>query len=160
MFGPLLFMFLDTLFFLQMWNLCQDHNVSWRSFSRPHASILFSYWSYDVVHQFHPVHDRPIGTEFYPLFPIYTGLPGASSACHLLARCFAELFYDPEDGGDTFLRYVGYHSTHYTASYPRRRYSSVLCYFFLNFYYDLNMNDRSISFSSFETNSNIQFVLL
>jgi hypothetical protein len=42
----------------------------------------------------------------------------------LLARCFAELFYDPEDGGDTFLRNVGYHSTHYMASYPRRRYSS------------------------------------
>jgi hypothetical protein len=33
------------------------------------------------------------------------------------------IFYDPEDGGDTFLRNVGYHSTHYTASYPRRRYS-------------------------------------
>jgi hypothetical protein len=47
-------------------------------------------------------------------------------ACHLLARCFAELFYNPEDGGDTFLRNVGYHSTHYTASYPRRRYSSFL----------------------------------
>jgi hypothetical protein len=30
----------------------------------------------------------------------------------------------PEDGGDTFLRNVGYHSTHYTALYPRRRYSS------------------------------------
>jgi hypothetical protein len=42
------------------------------------------------------------------------------------ARCFAELFYHPEDGGDTFLRNVGYHSTHYTASYPRRRYSSCL----------------------------------
>jgi hypothetical protein len=59
------------------------------------------------------------------LFPIYTGLPRASSACHLLARCFAELFYDPEDRGDTFLRNVGYHSTHYTASYPRRWYSST-----------------------------------
>jgi hypothetical protein len=45
-------------------------------------------------------------------------------ACHLLARWFAELFFDPEDGGDTFLRNVGYHSTHYTASYPRRRYAS------------------------------------
>jgi hypothetical protein len=44
---------------------------------------------------------------------------------HLLARCFAQLFYDPEDGGDTFLRNVGYHSTQYTASYPRRRYSSI-----------------------------------
>jgi hypothetical protein len=106
--------------------LCQDHNVSWRSFSRPHTSILFSYWSYDLVHQFHPVQDWPIGTEFYPLFPIYTGLPRARSACHLLARCFVELFYDPEDGGDTFLRNVGYHSTHYTASYPRRRYSSEM----------------------------------
>jgi hypothetical protein len=42
----------------------------------------------------------------------------------LLARCFAELFYDPKDGDDTLLRNVGYHSTHYTASYPRRRYSS------------------------------------
>jgi hypothetical protein len=41
-------------------------------------------------------------------------------ACSLLRW----LFYNPEDGGDTFLRNVGYHSTHYTASYPRRRYSS------------------------------------
>jgi hypothetical protein len=45
-------------------------------------------------------------------------------ACHLLARWFAELFFDPEDGGDTFLRNVGYNSTDYMASYPRRRYSS------------------------------------
>jgi hypothetical protein len=37
---------------------------------------------------------------------------------------YAELFFDPEDGGDTFLRNVGYNSTDYTASYPRRRYSS------------------------------------
>jgi hypothetical protein len=37
---------------------------------------------------------------------------------------FAELFFDPEDGGDTFLRNVGYNSTDYMASYPRRRYSS------------------------------------
>jgi hypothetical protein len=43
-------------------------------------------------------------------------------ACSLLRL----LFYNPEDGGDTFLRNVGYHSTHYTASYPRRRYSSTL----------------------------------
>jgi hypothetical protein len=34
----------------------------------------------------------------------------------MLARCFVEKFYDPEDGGDTFLRNDGYHSTHYTAS--------------------------------------------
>jgi hypothetical protein len=56
----------------------------------------------------------------------------AEQACHLLARCFAELFYDPEDGGDTFLRNVGYHSTHYTASFPRRRYSSMVIYLYFN----------------------------
>jgi hypothetical protein len=39
---------------------------------------------------------------------------------HLLTRWFAELFFDPEDGGDTFLRNVGCNSTDYTASYPRR----------------------------------------
>jgi hypothetical protein len=47
-----------------------------------------------------------------------------SALSGVLARCVAELFYDPEDGGDTFLRNVGYHLTHYTASYLRRRYSS------------------------------------
>jgi hypothetical protein len=41
-------------------------------------------------------------------------------ACSLLRW----LFYNPEDGGDKFLRNVGYHSTHYTASHPRRKYSS------------------------------------
>jgi hypothetical protein len=51
-------------------------HVSWRSFSGPHTSILSSYWSYDLVHQFHPVQDRPIGTDSYPLFPIY---------CHVLS---------------------------------------------------------------------------
>jgi hypothetical protein len=35
-------------------------------------------------------------------------------------RWFAELFFDPEDGGYTFLRNIGYNSTDYTASYPRR----------------------------------------
>jgi hypothetical protein len=29
-------------------------------------------------------------------------------------------FGNPEDGGDTFLRNVGYNSMDYTASYPRR----------------------------------------
>jgi hypothetical protein len=35
----------------------------------------------------------------------------------------AEIFFDPEDG-DNFLRNVGRNSTDYTASYPRRWYSS------------------------------------
>jgi hypothetical protein len=47
-----------------------------------------------------------------------------ASRWHILAHWFAEQFFDPEDGGDTFLRNVGYKSTDYTASYPRRRYSS------------------------------------
>jgi hypothetical protein len=33
-------------------------------------------------------------------------------------------FFNPEDGGDVFLRNVGLNSTDYTASYPRRWYSS------------------------------------
>jgi hypothetical protein len=40
-----------------------------------------------------------------------------------------EVFYNPKDGGDTFLRNVGYHSTHYTASYLRRRYSFIFLMF-------------------------------
>jgi hypothetical protein len=33
---------------------------------------------------------------------------------------YADLFFDPEDGGDTILRNVGCNSTDYTASYHRR----------------------------------------
>jgi hypothetical protein len=37
-------------------------------------------------------------------------------------------FFDPEDGGDMFLRNVGWNSTDYTASYPRRWYLALdLC---------------------------------
>jgi hypothetical protein len=36
----------------------------------------------------------------------------------------AEIFFDPEDGGDMFLRNVCCISTHYTASHPRRWYAS------------------------------------
>jgi hypothetical protein len=37
-----------------------------------------------------------------------------TNACHLLTRWFAELFFYPEDRGDTFLRNVGCNSTDYT----------------------------------------------
>jgi hypothetical protein len=42
----------------------------------------------------------------------------------LLATCFHPgfllgLFFDLEDGGDMFLRNIGWHSTDYTASYSR-----------------------------------------
>jgi hypothetical protein len=44
----------------------------------------------------------------------------------LLATCFDSgfllcLFFYPEDGGDMFLRNVGWLSTDYTALYPRRQ---------------------------------------
>jgi hypothetical protein len=83
------------------------------------------YWGVLAQHRSAgPWKGQPIGTESYPLVPIYTGLPmGEHSACHLLARWFAELFFDPEDGGDTFLRNVGCNSADFTASYPRRWYS-------------------------------------
>jgi hypothetical protein len=42
-----------------------------------------------------------------------------ASSCFLLG-----LFFDPENGWDMFLRNVGWLSTDYTASYPRRYNSS------------------------------------
>jgi hypothetical protein len=38
---------------------------------------------------------------------------------------FPAYFFVPEDGGDMFLRNVGWHSTDYTALYPRRLYSAL-----------------------------------
>jgi hypothetical protein len=43
-------------------------------------------------------------------------------ACSLVCWTY---FFGPEDGGDKFLRNVGCNSTDYTASYPRRWYSSL-----------------------------------
>jgi hypothetical protein len=43
--------------------------------------------------------------------------------CNMAAKVDG-LFFDPEDGGAMFLRNVGCYTTDYTASYPRRRYSS------------------------------------
>jgi hypothetical protein len=41
---------------------------------------------------------------------------------HLIATCFSlHLFFDIEDGGDMFLRNVGWLSTAYSALYPRDR---------------------------------------
>jgi hypothetical protein len=51
---------------------------------------------------------------------LYSNVDNLMPEIHLLARWFAELFFDPEDGGDTFLRNVGCNSTDYMASYPRR----------------------------------------
>jgi hypothetical protein len=41
-------------------------------------------------------------------------------ACSLVSWTY---YFDPEDGGDKFLRNVGWNSRDYTASYPRRWYS-------------------------------------
>jgi hypothetical protein len=46
----------------------------------------------------------------------------APPACSLVCWTY---FFDPEDGGDKFLQNVGWNSTDYTASYPRRWYSST-----------------------------------
>jgi hypothetical protein len=48
----------------------------------------------------------------------------------LLATCFhfaiiLSLFFEPENGGDMFLRNVGWHSKDYTELYRRRWYSSI-----------------------------------
>jgi hypothetical protein len=45
------------------------------------------------------------------------------ATCLLAGFCWT-YFFDPEDGGDMFLRNVGWNSTDHTASYPSRRYSS------------------------------------
>jgi hypothetical protein len=41
------------------------------------------------------------------------------ATCLLAGSCW-NFFFDPEDGGDMFLRNVGYISPDYTASHPRR----------------------------------------
>jgi hypothetical protein len=47
------------------------------------------------------------------------------ATCLLSCSCW-NYFFDPEDGGDMFLRNVGCNSTDYTASHPRRWYSCLL----------------------------------
>jgi hypothetical protein len=74
--------------------------------------------------------DQPVGTELQllpnpgsPYIPVFR-LTGHST-CHLVARWFAGLFFEPEDGGAIFLRNVVCYTTDYTASYPRRWYSEI-----------------------------------
>jgi hypothetical protein len=60
-------------------------------------------------------------------------LQGRKISRALLATCFHAgfllcSFYDLEDGGDMFLRNVGWLSTDYMSLYPKRWYSSYLTY--------------------------------
>jgi hypothetical protein len=62
---------------------------------------------------------------------------GGTYSLHLLATCFHTgfllgLFFYPEDGGDMFLRNVGWLSTDYTTLNPRKWYSSYIFLFVLN----------------------------
>jgi hypothetical protein len=94
--------------------------------------VLVSYWLGGLVHgcwwlhwtsQCEPssIFHVPSVSYIYPSFPAHSlfCLPPA----YLLV--LAEIFFDPEDGGDMFLRNVGCISTDYIASHPRRWYSSV-----------------------------------
>jgi hypothetical protein len=57
---------------------------------------------------------------------VYTAVYSVESQPKFRATCFhdvflLDLFFDPEDGGDMFLRNVNRLSTDYTESYPRRQ---------------------------------------
>jgi hypothetical protein len=56
-------------------------------------------------------YDAVYSVELYPTF--------RRNVSQIATCWFAELFFNPEDGGDTFLRNVGYNLTDYTASFPR-----------------------------------------
>jgi hypothetical protein len=55
----------------------------------------------------------------------YSAVQSVAKQAALLAVCFLAdfllaVFFDPENGGDMFLRNIGWLSTDYTASYARR----------------------------------------
>jgi hypothetical protein len=57
----------------------------------------------------------------FPLYLLLVCPPAACSACCLLHAGFSlGLLFDPEDGGDMFVRNVDWHSLNYTALYPTR----------------------------------------
>jgi hypothetical protein len=70
-------------------------------------------WQCDIFSQI----GIPNGSFVKPRFCLKSIKP----ACLLVCWTY---FFDPEDGGDKFLRNVGWNSTDYTASYSRRWYSS------------------------------------
>jgi hypothetical protein len=63
--------------------------------------------------------------EVFRLLPLLSCLASCKNQ-RLLAGSCLNYFFDPEDGGDMFLRNFGCNSTDYTASHPRRWYSSTM----------------------------------
>jgi hypothetical protein len=59
-----------------------------------------------------------LSVKYQPTFQKNTS-PAILSACFHVDVLFG-LFFDYEDGGDMFLRNIGWHSTDYTALYPER----------------------------------------
>jgi hypothetical protein len=53
-------------------------------------------------------------------FEVFTAVVMAFCLPPAYLLVLAEIFFDPEDGSDMFLRNVGCISTDYTASHPRR----------------------------------------
>jgi hypothetical protein len=93
--------------------------------------VLVSYWLGGLVHGSCRL-DRTSQWEPSSIFHvpsvscIYPSFPSRSLFClppaYLLI--LAEIFFDPENGGDMFLQNVGCISTDYMVSHPRRWYSS------------------------------------
>jgi hypothetical protein len=63
---------------------------------------------------------RIVGFEVFTAVVNKSIIFWAMTPCSPLSCTRRFVFFDPEDGGDTFLRNVRCNSTDYTASYPRR----------------------------------------
>jgi hypothetical protein len=85
------------------------------------AQFIFSTLKMEAICSFEASVDTEQTTRRY--------IPEDSTFClppaFTLVSCSAD-FLDSDDGGDMFLRNVGWHSTDYTALYPRRWYSSTI----------------------------------
>jgi hypothetical protein len=117
-----------------------------RPFSGPCTPVIFSYWFALLVKwcwRFHSIRwtsqwelgsSRPLTFCFlYKLGLPSGGLFCLPPACLLVS--YWNYFFDSEDGGDMFLRNVGWHSADYTALYPRSWYSSK--FLFLSQFYNI-----------------------
>jgi hypothetical protein len=103
-----------------------------KMFSVPECKVLICCFSIDIVSHggknHYVIFLTPIiifvlkSIIFWDMTPYSPLSVNQRSAC-LLFPCWT-YFFGPEDGGDMFLRNVSWHSTNYTASYPRIWYHS------------------------------------